>query len=125
MTAEEQGQWDGLNNELDQIEKRMRGMAEQEKRSKETASLFENIQAQPNRGGADPVKSAAELRAFLKGDPGSPRAIDFKPSSYEERVLSKLSAGAGAKRSSHRAAAGNRSSRDRCAVARRDHPGRR
>ena len=66
MTAEEQGQWDGLNNELDQIEKRMRGMAEQEKRSKETASLFENIQAQPHRSGADPVKSAAELPSWVQ-----------------------------------------------------------
>lgn len=96
MTAEEQGRWDGLNGELDDLEKRMKALAEQEKRAKETAALFDNISRQPAQGEAgDPAKRAAEIRAFLKGDPGAPRSLTVKPESYEQRVLSKLTAGAG------------------------------
>jgi HK97 family phage major capsid protein len=97
MSPEEQGQWDGLNTELDALDKRMHSMAEQEKRGAETAKMFESIQAQPSQGGGyDPIKHAAELRAFLKGDPGAPRSFVVKPAgTYEERVLSKLTVGAG------------------------------
>jgi HK97 family phage major capsid protein len=97
FSPEEQGRWDGLNTEIDSIDKRMRGMAEQEKRSKETADLFNRIDGQPAaNGGNDPVKAAAELRAFLKGDPGAPRSFTVKPEgTYEQRVLSKLTVGAG------------------------------
>src|SRR5207244_5912406 len=60
--------------------------------------LFGRLEKQPIQGGTgrDPVKGAAELRAFLRGDPGAPRSYTVKPEgSYEERVLSKLTAGAG------------------------------
>jgi HK97 family phage major capsid protein len=96
MSPEEQGRWDGLNNELNDLEKRMKALADQEKRAKETADLFDSIQSKPNQGSSvDPIKQAAELRAFLKGDPGAPRSFVVKAAPYEERLLSKLTVGAG------------------------------
>lgn len=97
MSAEEQGQWDGLNTELDALDGRIKGNLQQEQRARETNETLASLERQPSNGTPqDVVKKAAEVRAFLKGDPGAPRAIEMKPSSYEERVLSKLTAGAGA-----------------------------
>lgn len=98
MSPEEQGQWDGLNGELDALDKRIKATIDVEQRAKDTNAMFERVSNQPvQNGGVDPAKQASELRAFLKGDPGAPRDFTVKPSgrTYEERVLSKLTVGAG------------------------------
>ncbi|HYS28800.1 MAG TPA: phage major capsid protein, partial [Candidatus Limnocylindria bacterium] len=110
FSPEEQGRWDGLNAEIDSIDKRMRGMAEQEKRSKETADLFNRLDGQSSTSGAPDRESpqAAELRSWMLGG-GRGNAKDgtngfvYNPtgrakafmSPEEQRVLSKLTAGAG------------------------------
>lgn len=111
MSPEEQGQWDGLNKELDALDGRMKAMVEQEQRSKEVNAQFENLQAKPNQGdqpGSGESTKAAELRAWMMGG-GKGNAKDgsngfeYNPSrgartwaqGPEQRVLSKLTVGAG------------------------------
>lgn len=110
MTPEENGRWDGLNTELNALDTRMQAMAEQEKRSRDTSSLFESIQAQPSNGAAGSESpEASQLRSWMMGGgKGNARdgsnGYEYQPhgrpkafsNDAELRVLSKLTAGAGA-----------------------------
>jgi HK97 family phage major capsid protein len=99
FSAEEQGKWEALNEEIDQLDTRVKSALETEKRQKATDDLFNEI-----RGGKPEPKnpderrlsdSNDELRSFLRGERG--RVYDVMPKGrIDYRVLSKLSAGAGA-----------------------------
>lgn len=99
FTAEEQGKWDTLNGEIDQLDTRIKSALETEKRQRASDDLFNEI-----RGGKPEPKTPegreredtnAELRSFLRGEKG--RVYDVMPKGpINYRVLSKLSAGAGA-----------------------------
>jgi HK97 family phage major capsid protein len=84
FTAEEQGTWDSLNDEIDKIDERMKGYIEREERDKaqqDKLAAIENRAVEPSKtGGGDQGQASQELRAFLKGDPGAPRFFDFNPS---------------------------------------------
>jgi len=98
FSAEEQGKWDALNNEIDQLDTRIKSALETEKRAKATDELFNEI-----RGGkpeprtpeaAQREQNNDELRSFLRGEKG--RYYDVMPKGpINYRVLSKLTAGAG------------------------------
>lgn len=99
FTAEEQGKWDALNEELDALDTRTKSALEQEKRAKDTDDLFNSIRgAKPEPKGPSEHRlneSNAELRSFLLGEKG--RTYDVMPKGIVDyRLLSKLSAGAGA-----------------------------
>lgn len=99
FSAEEQGKWDALNGEIDQLDTRIKSALETEKRAKATDDLYNEM-----RGGkpeprtpeaAREKESNDELRSFLRGEKG--RYFDVMPKGpINYRVLSKLSAGAGA-----------------------------
>src|SRR5437667_1374113 len=97
LTTKEQGQWNGLNNELDDIDKRIKGVLDVEQRAKETNDLFDNIGRRSAENTPESrLKQTTELRAFLRGEAGAPRAFEVKPEgTYEQRTLSKLTTGAG------------------------------
>lgn len=96
FTAEEQGTWDGLNAELDALDKRIKSALDVEERAKAADEAFDKIAGQKEEKRQE-SKTVSELRAFLRGDPGQPRAYDVVPQGpVDYRTLSKLSAGAGA-----------------------------
>jgi HK97 family phage major capsid protein len=69
-----------------------------EQRAKDQDEAFNKLSAKPQeRGGRPEAKSSTELRAFLRGETGAPRYFDVVPDGpVDFRVLSKLTAGAGA-----------------------------
>ena len=102
LTAEEQGTYEALNEEIDTLDKRIKAVLDQEKRAKEADEQFNALTGGP----ADPTKTSeqrnvgAELRNFLIGAPGSPRHFDIQPAAStvptSYRDLSKLTNAAGA-----------------------------
>jgi len=101
FSAEEQGSWDVLNEELNKYDARIRSALEVEQRNKDTDDAFNRLSgktAVPGQRGAPAAEggkdTAAELRTFLTGNGG--RYYDVLPQGpVETRVLSKLSAAAG------------------------------
>jgi len=97
FTAEEQGSWDVMNEELDKLDARMKSAMETEKRAQEAEKMFEGLRGKPEGNGPEDEQrsqSSEELRKFFLGE--GPRAFDLKPSKVNFRDLSKLTAGAGA-----------------------------
>lgn len=96
FSAEEQGSWDAMNEELDNLDKRMTSAMETEKRAKEAEQMFESLRGKPEANGPEDQQrsqTSEELRKFFLGE--GPRAYDLKPSKVNFRDLSKLTAGAG------------------------------
>jgi len=94
FSAEEQGKWDVLNGELDQLDTRIKSALDAEKRMKDTDAAFDALSGRKQadvRGGAgssfgrsvaayqDQGRDInAEFRAFVRGEAGSPRAMEFR-----------------------------------------------
>lgn len=106
FSAEEQGQWDALNEELDTLDTRIKSALDAQERAKEADAVFERLSGRTTstkgaakRGGTTSTDDSAdnvdqELRAFLRGE--GPRSIEIKPSGpLNLRTLSKLTTGAG------------------------------
>lgn len=100
FSPEEQGQWDGLNAELDQLDQRIKSAIETEQRAKDQDDAFNRLAGKPAEqrgGGGAPDQQGQELRAFLKGESGK-RYYDVFPDGAapaDFRTLSKLTTGAG------------------------------
>nr|MDT0658038.1 phage major capsid protein [Micromonospora sp. DSM 115978] len=101
FSAEEQGQWDSLNEELDRLDKRIKSAIDTEQRNKEQEEAFNRLNGKPaeQRGGgnAGGDQAGQELRAFLRGESGK-RYYDVMPDGSapaDFRTLSKLTTGAG------------------------------
>jgi HK97 family phage major capsid protein len=100
LSAEEQGQWDALNGELDALDARIKSALDTEQRAKDADAQFAKLEAKPKTrpGGGQESQSTSELRAFMRGDPGAPRVYEVRPDGYiptDMRTLSKLTTGAG------------------------------
>lgn len=97
FSAEEQGTWEALNEELDTLDKRIKAVLEQEERAKEADDAFNRIHGQAVEKGKEPEqRTAMELRSFLRGEPGTGRFYDVRPDGpVQFRVLSSLTTGAG------------------------------
>ena len=101
FTAEEQGTWEALNEEINELDKRIKAVLDQEKRAADADKTFNEL----NKGPADQSKTpegsniAAELRNFLIGAPGSPRHFEVQPTAStvptSYRDLTKLTDAAG------------------------------
>jgi len=102
FTGEEQSSYDSMNAELTAVDKRIKAMLEGEQREADAAASFDKLAGKPvekadapGAGGERAQKTSAELRKFLRGEGG--RSIDILPAGpVESRVLSKLTAAAGA-----------------------------
>ena len=107
FSAEEQGKWEALDEELNNLDKRIKSALEAEQRMRDTDSAFDRLAGKPadvavrrDAGGRD---VNAELRAFARAETGAPRFIDIQPTpgqkydkrAVELRTLSTLTTGAG------------------------------
>lgn len=110
LTAEEQGQWDVMSEELDKLDARIKSALDTEQRAKDADAAFERLSGgkgagqrssnggqverrgeQPSAGGGD---RSEELRSFLRGERG--RFYDVNPESpVDYRTLVKGTATAG------------------------------
>lgn len=99
FTPDEQGTWEALQEELDKLDQRIKAVLEQEERAKAADEVFNRVHAQPverAQAGGEPSKTGLELRAFLRGDPGTPRFFDIRPDGpVNYRTLSSVTTGAG------------------------------
>jgi HK97 family phage major capsid protein len=100
FSAEEQGKWDALNEELDKLDTRIKSVLDTEARGKQADEQFSRLAGKPIEGDGKVTdsKELAELRAFMRGDPGAPRSYEVRragPVPADFRTLSKLSTGAG------------------------------
>lgn len=106
LDAEETKAYDERNSRMDVIDARLKELVEGEKRAKDAEEAFNSLMQTERTGPPAPggeEDTNAKLRAFFRGEAG--RAIDikgdgakapFRRSAAESRVLSGLSAGAGA-----------------------------
>jgi len=102
FTGEEQSSYDSMNAELTAVDNRIKSMLAGEQREADAAASFDKLAGKPvekadapGAGGERQQKTSAELRKFLRGEGG--RSIDILPTGpVESRVLSKLTAAAGA-----------------------------
>lgn len=97
FSAEEQGKWDALNEELDKLDLRIKAVLDQEQRGKDADEAFNRIHGQnPEKGKAPATQGGSELRAFLRGEAGAPRSFEVQPEGpVNFRALSTLTTGAG------------------------------
>ena len=99
LSAEEEGKYQGLNADLDQIDARLKDLVEAEQRTKDAEAAFAGLLAKPpatDRRGADDMNT--QLRSFFTGESGK-RAFEVRPdvtTPADLRTLSKLTAAAGA-----------------------------
>lgn len=72
FSAEEQGKWDVLNDEMDKLDKRIKSALEAEERSAQADEAFNRLHgdAEGKKRAADPIYAAVneELRGFLLGE---------------------------------------------------------
>jgi HK97 family phage major capsid protein len=100
LTADEQGQWDGHNAELTNLDIRIKSVLDTEQRSKEADDLMGRLERKPVESHQESrTQSSGEFRSWLQGKsfgnvPGSNSWV-FKPPTYEQRTLSKLTSAAG------------------------------
>jgi HK97 family phage major capsid protein len=99
FSAEEQGKWDVLNEEMDKLDARIKEALDTEQRMKDNDAAFDRLAGKPVQGGrVQDSKEVSELRAFMRGDPGAPKSFEVRreglvPADF--RTLSKLTSGAG------------------------------
>nr|MDQ2875617.1 phage major capsid protein [Actinomycetota bacterium] len=97
LSPEEQGTWDAQMEEMEKLDARIKSALEAEQRSKDADSAFNRLEnrtivpqspygngyhGQQAGGGIVPGApggdASAELRAWLKGDPGTPRFFELR-----------------------------------------------
>lgn len=100
LTGEEEAEYQRANTDIDQIDARVKEWTEAEKRRVEAEATLAELRERPRTPGV-PVAgddTAVKLRSFLKGEAGKSFEVraDRVERMDEFRVLSKLTAGAGA-----------------------------
>jgi HK97 family phage major capsid protein len=92
FTAEEQGSWEVMNEEMETLDKRIKSALDAEKRAKDADDAFDAvIGKKPERRGGDGASHAdstgkdanEEIRAFLRGDRGAPRSLELRHNSED------------------------------------------
>ena len=101
FSAEEQGQWDGIMSEIDNLDARIKATLGAQERQKEATDAYERVAAWTDKrlggngtDGRAQEQKTEELRAFLRGDPGAPRSFDVErpagtPPTLDLRTLTK------------------------------------
>ena len=83
FSAEEQGTWDALNEELDKLDARIKSVLDTEKRARDADDAFNAVTGRKpdaragSHAGSDGRDVNAEVRSFLKGEAGAPRSMEF------------------------------------------------
>lgn len=82
LGSDEQNTYESLNAEIDSLDKRVQNIIAGEQRAQETEQSMARINGDrlpEKRGGREPEGVSTELRAFLKGEQGAPRAMLIEP----------------------------------------------
>lgn len=105
FSAEEQGKWDALNEEIDKLDVRIKSVLETEQRAKDADAAYDALSGQKKDkgkrnadagGGGDDGQYSVEMRRFFTGEQGAPRHFDISPDGpVNYRVLSTITTGAG------------------------------
>ena len=83
LTAEEQGKWEALNEEIDGLDKRIKSVLDTEQRSKDADAAFDRLAGKQRdvqtgaRGAGGQIMAGDEIRAWARGEAGTPKAIDL------------------------------------------------
>ena len=100
LDGAETGRFQAMNEEIDRIDLRIKGVLEQEQRAKDAGDAFDGLLSKPKTGPDSGEQRDGQsgtevaLRKFFAGESG--RTFDMKaPGRVDYRTLSKLSAGAG------------------------------
>ncbi|MGV4984521.1 phage major capsid protein [Streptomyces sp. NRAIS4] len=105
FSAEEQGQWDVMSEELDKLDARIKSALDTEQRAKDADDAFNRLHGGGGQGGQgggqrgtgpkpQEGQQASELRAWMRGE--GPRFFEVKPSGpIDVRSLTKGTAAAG------------------------------
>jgi HK97 family phage major capsid protein len=91
-TAEEDAAWKRGNTDLDAMDERIQSLVNLESRQANIDSMLE----QYGEPAPEPTASTSDLAVLRALASGERRSAEFLPTTHEQRVLSKLSAGAGA-----------------------------
>ena len=85
LTAEENGAWARAMEELDELDKKLEGVLNEEKRQKATDDAFDSVisrkpemRAPAGYGQSDGRDLNNELRAVLRGETGAPRSLEIR-----------------------------------------------
>lgn len=97
FSAEEQGSWDALNEELDKLDARIKSALDTEQRARDADAAFDKLVGKKTevatRGDSE---SSTELRSFLRGDTGAPRFYEVRsdgPVNFRDLVKGTAAAG--------------------------------
>ena len=97
LDGPESGRFQAMNEEIDRIDERLKGVLDQEQRAKDTDAAFDAVSGKPVTGRTDDgskPSTADQLRKFFAGEAG--RSMELKaPGTTDYRALSKLTAAAG------------------------------
>ena len=82
FTAEEQGRWEVLNEEMDTLDKRIKAALDAEVRQQEADQAFNRLHTKDKeaegRQNKPQIKQLnEEIRAFLRGDAGAPKVMEI------------------------------------------------
>ena len=83
FTPEEQGKWDAYNGELDALDVRMKSLMATEQRAKDADDAFDRLSGKPREtqtagaGAGGRGMRSDEIRAWARGEAGTPKAIDL------------------------------------------------
>ena len=96
FSAEEQGTWEALNSELDELDKRIKSVLDTEQRSRDADAAFDRLggsakqaQAQGPAGQGMQQSAAnanAELRAVANREPGSKGYVEIPPTQLVQQL---------------------------------------
>ena len=83
LTDEEQGKWDGLQEQMTKLDTRIRAVLDTEKRQKETDDAFDALSGRkPDQGQAARTaggsQMAQEVRKWARGEEGAPRHLEIR-----------------------------------------------
>ena len=79
----EQGKWEALNEELDNIDARIKSVLETEQRSKDADAAFDKLSGQSRQGSAGQAEqrvvaqASDEIRAMARREPGAPGYVEI------------------------------------------------
>jgi HK97 family phage major capsid protein len=98
LSAEEEGEWQSLNAELDALDKRIKNVLDGEQRAKDAEEAMSKLRGEPRKkvtgNGGTQAQGSEELRTFLRGE--GPRVFDVVPDGpVDFRDLTKGTSSAG------------------------------
>jgi HK97 family phage major capsid protein len=94
LTAEEHGKFEGLNEQIDNLDKRIKEILDAEQRNADADAVFNRLGAKPKESqyagapGMSGRTANSELRALVRREQGAPEFIELRPSEQTQHLMS-------------------------------------